>query len=198
MFLDRVSGNLLLKLRLTNNQFMLKPFLVLITVLVAANVSQAQKGHAENDFFPMGYTLDTWTGEVTAFDNDRRTLTLTYRGDNKSSTFVATIPDAPYEWGHDARKFRVVDFPYDKKLDVQTFIYISKSGVYYAPPGTFSPGTPMQRRPNPPASNVINDFGQFMGHTITVYYTARERTLGNAKEKYNDVWRIRILPSNKP
>jgi len=32
-----------------------------------------------------------------------------------------------------------------------------------------------------------------MGRRLTVYFTAREREVNGKKEKYNDVWRIRIL-----
>ena len=173
---------------------MKKSFIAFVFLLSCAGLAVAQKGTAEPDYYPMGYSGDTWTGEVTAFDNARRTLTLTYVREIKISTFIASIPDAPYEWGHDARKFRVVDFPYDKEAKVQLFKYVAAAGFYVAPPGYSATGTPVQRRPNPPVSNVISEFGQFMGHAVTVYYTTRERTVGDKKEKYNDVWRIRVLP----
>jgi len=57
--------------------------------------------------------------------------------------------------------------------------------------------TGIKQRPNPPASNVISDFGDFMGRRVTVYYTVRERKVNGVKEKYNDVWRIRILAAQK-
>jgi hypothetical protein len=43
----------------------------------------------------------------------------------------------------------------------------------------------------------MGDFSQFMGHTITVYYTTRERIVDGKKEEYKDVWRIRIVPGKK-
>jgi len=45
-------------------------------LIVCAGVSVAQKGKAEPDYYPLGYSGDTWTGEVTAFDNKYRTLTF--------------------------------------------------------------------------------------------------------------------------
>ncbi len=54
-----------------------------------------------------------------------------------------------------------------------------------------------QKRPNPPASNVMIDLAEFTGSRITVYYTTRERVVGKQKEKDNDVWRIRMLPAKK-
>ena len=111
-------------------------------------------------------------------------------------TFVASIPNAPYAWGRDARNFRVVDFPYDKTATIQTFRYVGKGeGAADILPGGANAG--MQKRANPPASDVIADFTQFMGRSVTVYYTTQERTVDGKKEKYNDVWRIRILPAKK-
>jgi len=159
---------------------------------VSAGVSVAQKGTAEADYYPLGFSGDTWTGEVTAFDNEARTLTLKYTNGKEVLTFVASIPDAPYEWRRDARNFRVVDFPYDKQSKYQTFKFEGQVS-----PQVLSPsGTGMERRPNPPDSNVISDFHEFLGH-ITVYYTVRERDVNGAKQKYNDTWRIRILPGKK-
>src|SRR5258706_14708595 len=71
----------------------------------------------------MGYSLDTWTGEVTGFDNKDRTLTLTCTNGKEVLTFVASIPDAPYELGRDLHNFRVVDFPYQKDAKIQIFKY---------------------------------------------------------------------------
>ena len=75
----------------------------LACLIFCAGVAVAQKGKADADYYPMGYSGDTWTGEVTAFDNEQRTLTLTFIKDKKELTFVAYVPDAPYEWGRDAR-----------------------------------------------------------------------------------------------
>jgi hypothetical protein len=55
----------------------------------------------------------------------------------------------------------------------------------------------MQQRPNPPDSNQITDFADFMARRIIVYYTQRERKVGSVSEKYNDVWRILIVPDKK-
>lgn len=165
-------------------------------LILFTGVSVAQKGKAEPDYYPMGYSLETWTGEVTAFDNKNRTLTLTYLSGKDAVTFVASIPDAPYELGRDARNFRVVDFPYKKDAQIQIFKYEGPGNA-----GTILPrgdlGDGIQRRPSPPASNVIADLAQFKGRQFTVYYTIREREVNGRKEKYNDVWRIRVLPAKK-
>ena len=172
----------------------MKRLFLLASLILCVEVSVAQKGRADADYYPLGYPGDTWTGEVTAFDNEQRTLTLTYTSGSKVLTFVASIPDAPYERGRDARNLRVIDFPYDKEAKFQTFVYMGPGGA-----GTLltsgDSGTGLRRRTSPPASNVISDFSDFKGRRITVFYTTRERKVNGAGEKYNDVWRIRILPA---
>jgi hypothetical protein len=143
----------------------------------------------------MGYSGDVWTGEVTAFDNERRTLTLMYTSGKNSLTFVASIPDAPYELGRDTRHFRVIDFPYQKDAKYQVFKYLGPGDVASITPHA---GDGIKRRPSPPATNVISDFSEFKGRQITVYYTTREREVNGQKEKYNYVWRIRVFPLKKP
>ncbi len=162
-------------------------------------VSAAQKGKAESDYYPMGYTGSTWTGEVTAFDNDHRTLTLTHSKGKDTETFVAYIPDSPYEWTRNIRKNRVLDFPFDKQAKYQTFKYDGEGFAATTLPDSAMPGgvTGMFKRPNPPDSNRITDFADFMGRRITVYYTPREREDNGKKVKYNDVWRIMVLPAEK-
>lgn len=165
-------------------------------MVLCAGVAAAQKADADPfDYYPMGYSGDVWTGEVTAFDNDARTLTLTYIKDKKPLTFVAYVPDAPYEWGRDGRNFRVVDFPFDKTAKFQTFKYVgTRQGSSERTP---TAGSGIQKRPSPPDSNVISDFKDFMGRKVTVFYTEMERTVDGKKEKYNEIWRIRILPDKK-
>jgi hypothetical protein len=36
-----------------------------------------------------------------------------------------------------------------------------------------------------------------MGRSIVVYYTVRGREVNGQKVKYNDVWRIRVIPKKK-
>lgn len=170
-------------------------YIALGCLILCAGMAFAQKGSADPDYYPLGYSGDTWTGEVTAFDNERRTLTLTHGSGDKAVTFVASIPDAPFEWRRDGRNFRVVDFPFDKKSEYQTYRFMGpgKAGTI-APEGA---GSGNKRLPSPPASNVISEFGEFKGRHITVYYTVRERKTDGGTEKYNDVWRIRILDTKK-
>ncbi len=175
---------------------MKRTIVALACLVLCAGMSRSQKGTAEQpEYYPAGYPGNTWTGEVTAVDNDQRTLILTYAsGKNDVQTFVASIPDAPYEWTRDSRKSRVLDFPYDKRAAIQTFIYVGPGAVATLLPD----GAPAKvQRPNPPTANVITDFAQFMGRHITVYYTAQEREANGQKVKYNDVWRIRVIPDKK-
>lgn len=171
-------------------------FVALTCLILCAGAALAQRGKAPPDFYPMGYSGDTWTGEVTAFDNEQRTLTLTHGNGKNVSTFVASIPDAPYQWTRDLRKARVLDFPYDKQAKHQMFRYAGPGhAATLLPEG--APPSGMQQRPNPPDSNQITDFSDFMARRIIVYYTQRERKVGSVSEKYNDVWRILVLPDKK-
>ena len=169
---------------------MTRLLLVPTFLIICVGTIMAQQGTADADYYPLGYSGKTWTGAVTAFDNQQCTLTLT-SDDDKKSTFVATIPDAPYERRHDARNYRVIDFPFDKTAKYQTFQYLGPGNAGTLLPGDDS-GSGKQRRNNPTGSG-IGDFTDFMGRRITVYYTTREREVNGKKEKFNDVWRIRIL-----
>jgi len=164
-------------------------WLVPTFLIICMGTIMAQEGTADADYYPLGYSGKTWTGAVTAFDNEQRTLTLT--SDDKKTTFVAFIPDSPYERRRDARNFRVIDFPYDKTAKSQVFQYLGPGGA-----GTLLPqgdmGAGMQRR-NTPTGSSIGDFSDFMGRRLTLYFTVREREVNSKKEKFNDVWRIRIL-----
>ena len=168
---------------------MTRLLLVPAFLIISAGTIMAQQGTADPDYYPLGYSGKTWTGAVTAFDNEQRTLTLT--SDDKKLTFVASIPDAPYERRRDARNFRVIDFPYDKNAKHQEFQYMGPGNAGTLLPGSDS-GFGKQRRNNPTGSS-IGEFNDFMGRRITVYYTQREREVNGKKEKFNDVWRIRIL-----
>lgn len=170
----------------------------LITGLAAlyamAPTAFSQKGKAESDWYPLGYSGDTWTGEVVDFDNDLRTLTMNHGSGKNVETFTASIPDAPYQWRRDARKNRVIDFPYDKGITVQTYKYVGEGrAADFVPQGAEG----QVRVPNPPASDVITDFSQFKGRKIIVFYTPRVREVNGQKVKYNDVWRIRVFPEKK-
>lgn len=169
---------------------MKRAFTAMVFLFLCCGVSIAQKGHAEADYYPLGYPGETWTGEVTAFDNEQRTLTLTYGKDKV--TFLATVPDAPYDWRRNGRNERVLDFAYDQKLKSQMYKYDGPGRAgSLLPEGDESSGT--KRVPNPPDSNRIDDLSAFMGRTMTVYYTARERKGPSGNVKYNDVWRVKVL-----
>lgn len=175
-------------------------FVALACLALSAVATFGQKGKAGGDFYPLGYPGDVWKGVVTAFDNEHRTLTLTYGKDKKAVTFVASIPDAPYEWTRNIQNARVLDFPYDKKASVQVFKYEGPGKAASMMPDTsvsVQNPTGMMRRPNPPDENRITDFADFMGREVVVYYTERERQVNGATEKYNDVWRVLILGKKK-
>jgi hypothetical protein len=167
---------------------------ILVALQAMWDAGFAQKGAADADWYPAGYGGATWTGEVTAIDNDKRTLTLTHGSKKNAETFVASIPDAPYQWRRDARNSRVLDFPYDMRLKVQTYVYVGPGLVANILPD----GAPAKVHvPNPPAENVITDLSDFKGRRVVVYYTARDREDSGQKMNYNDVWRVRVISGKK-
>src|SRR5215213_4769091 len=71
---------------------LMKTLFMVLAVFLCANTSFAQKGTAEPDYYPAGYVGDTWTGEVTAIDEDKREFTLTYKKKDKEESFVGVLP----------------------------------------------------------------------------------------------------------
>ncbi len=52
---------------------------------------RAQHGTAPNGYFPMGYAGDTWTGEVSAVNDDNREITLVYKSGKTTEAFVGVL-----------------------------------------------------------------------------------------------------------
>lgn len=71
---------------------MKRAMLVLTFLILCAGVSPAQKGTAEPDYYPMGYSGDTFTGEVTAVNEDTRVFTLTYKKGDKIQSLDCVLP----------------------------------------------------------------------------------------------------------
>jgi hypothetical protein len=69
-----------------------KLILLVVVIFMCTCVSLAQKGTAEPDYYPMNYSGDTWTGDVTAVNEDTREFTLIYRKNDKEQSFVGVLP----------------------------------------------------------------------------------------------------------
>lgn len=67
-------------------------FALMIIALSSIGI-HAQKGAAEPDYYPMGYTGDTWTGEVTGTDDSKREITLTYKKKDKEESFFGVLDE---------------------------------------------------------------------------------------------------------
>jgi hypothetical protein len=61
-------------------------------VAISAGLSFGQKGTAEPDYYPQNYSGDTWTGIVTAVNEETREFTLTFKKNDKADTFVGVLP----------------------------------------------------------------------------------------------------------
>lgn len=71
---------------------MIRFFICLSFILLITGLGTAQKGTAEPDYYPMGYSGETWTGEVTAVNENSREFTITYAKENKTQTFIGVLP----------------------------------------------------------------------------------------------------------
>ena len=67
--------------------------LAILFVLIVSGRGHAQHGEAEPGYYPKAYVGDTWQGNVTAVDDQSRTVTLTYTKGSKSQVF--TVRFAP-------------------------------------------------------------------------------------------------------
>src|ERR1044072_3144273 len=67
-------------------------FLILAVILLFSGVVVGQKGTAEPDYYPQNYHGDTWTGIVTAVNEDTREFTLTYKKKDKEEVFIGLLP----------------------------------------------------------------------------------------------------------
>jgi len=50
-------------------------------------------GLPPNGYYPLGYAMDTWTGEVVSTDDTTREITLTYTNGAKSESFTGVLKD---------------------------------------------------------------------------------------------------------
>jgi hypothetical protein len=69
---------------------------ILLTVMFLFGLSTSvfgQHGSASNGYYPMGYSGDTWTGEVVSTDDTTREITLKYANEKKSETFTVLLKD---------------------------------------------------------------------------------------------------------
>ena len=62
-------------------------------LFLMAGFLHAQSGTAPNGYYPMGYSGDTWTGEVRETNDANREITLVYNGRKKTETFIGVLPE---------------------------------------------------------------------------------------------------------
>jgi hypothetical protein len=60
-------------------------------VLILMPRALAQHGTAPNDYYPPGYSGDTWSGEVTSTNDETREITLTYTKGSKTESFTGVL-----------------------------------------------------------------------------------------------------------
>jgi hypothetical protein len=97
---------------------------VAVFLLAIAGALQAQHGTAPNGYWPMGFNGDTWTGEVTAVNDDSREIALVYSGKKKTETFVGVL-----QQGYNAK----LKDGTPVELKVSTIHLGTRLEVYYMP-----------------------------------------------------------------
>ncbi len=109
---------------------MSKAILILLFTLILSAVVVAQKGTAEPGHYPMNYTGDTWTGEVTGTNDDTREITLSYKKKDKEETFTGVL-----EQGYKVKmkdgsyhELKVSDIPAGTRIRVYYFTKAEKVG----------------------------------------------------------------------
>jgi hypothetical protein len=132
-----------------------------------------QKGTAGPGFYPQGYNGDTWTGEVTAADESKREITLTYTKGNKTEDFVAFVPDGSVGWMKDEQGDRVIAV---WKLNQKNSNNNQNNGA----------------QPQPAHLNLPD----LLGKRIVVYYIHHEKKVNDQKVVQNEVIRIKLLKKN--
>jgi hypothetical protein len=105
-------------------------FLALVGAVLLTTAASAQHGEAEPGYYPQAYVGDTWQGNVTAVDDQARTITLTYTKGSKSQTF--TVRFAPglavsYSDGT-SKELKPSDIPIGAMADAYYTNYSEKVG----------------------------------------------------------------------
>ncbi len=99
---------------------MQKLFLGLSICLLLPLSAHAQHGTAENGYWPMGFNGDTWTGVVSAANDDTREITLTYTKGDKTQTFTGVLQEGYNVKANDGtpHHLKVSEIPLGTRLKV--------------------------------------------------------------------------------
>jgi opacity protein-like surface antigen len=92
-------------------------------LLMATSTARAQHATAPNGYYPLGYTGDTWSGQVSAVDPGKREITLTATTKKGAESFVAYVP------GH----FSIQKNGKGYEVQMSDFVVGQGLRVYYMP-----------------------------------------------------------------
>ena len=83
-------------------------------------LTHAQHGTAENGYWPMGFVGDTWTGVVSATNDDTCEITLTFTKGDKTQTFTGVLQEGYRVKSNDGTPhvLKVSEIPLGTKLKV--------------------------------------------------------------------------------
>jgi hypothetical protein len=63
-----------------------------VFLFLAVGAMHAQHGKASTANFPMGYSGDTWTGQLRSVDDATNKITLVYKGPRSTESFIGILP----------------------------------------------------------------------------------------------------------
>ncbi len=92
----------------------------ILGILLIGGAAFGQHGTAPNDYYPAGYTGNTWRGFVSGVNEETGEFTLTYTKGNKTETFVGVLEEgyvvAPKNGPE--RPLKLSDIPLGKSMTV--------------------------------------------------------------------------------
>ena len=71
----------------------LASFLMSVALMGTMPRLGAQHGEAPDGYYPPGFMGDTWTGQISAVDPEKREITLTATTKKGTETFVGYVPE---------------------------------------------------------------------------------------------------------
>jgi 3D (Asp-Asp-Asp) domain-containing protein len=95
-----------------------KVLLAVTVVLLLTTAVWPQHGSAPPGYYPPTYSGDTWTGTVSAVDDQMREITLTYTKNSKTQTFTGVLKAGLKGKRQDGTEIEVKpsDFPIGSRL----------------------------------------------------------------------------------
>ncbi|MBI1749693.1 MAG: hypothetical protein HYR59_03430 [Acidobacteria bacterium] len=102
----------------------------MMLLLARLSPALAQHGSAENGYYPLAFSGDTWTGVVTATNDATREITLSFTKGDKTETFTGVVEQGYKVKMADGtmRELKVGEIPAGARLKVYYMARQKKDG----------------------------------------------------------------------